>query len=161
MRFAAELMEAVEFSKSKIKELTKIVDTFIAVITDLEENYFTDPDKEAVLKTVLQEQEAYEEKHDEFLRKNDLVILEADNALTGANTVQQVVALPEENAGNPKWRNFKPQTSLKPSFLEKEATHLETVQFTRAFNNYILDGYGGNPPVNAVSIQLQPLINPL
>ena len=81
--------------------------------------------------------------------------------MTGANTVQQVVAPPEENAGNPKWRNFKPQTSLKPSFLEKEATHLETVQFTRAFNNYILDGYGGIPPEIGVATQLQPLIDPL
>ena len=45
VRFAAKQMESVEFNKSKIKELAKIVDTFIAVITDLEENYFTDPDK--------------------------------------------------------------------------------------------------------------------
>ena len=71
VRFAAELMEAVEFSKSKIKELAKIVNTFINVITDLEENNFTDPDKEAVLKKVHSEQEEYEEKHHEFLSKND------------------------------------------------------------------------------------------
>ena len=106
------------------------------------------------LKTVQTEQEAYEEKHDDFLKKNDVVILEADNALTGANTVQQVVASQEANAGNPHWRTFKPQTSLKPTFLEKEATPLEAVEFTRTFHNYILDGYGGNPPENAVWIQL-------
>ena len=46
-------------SKSKLKELANIVNTFIAVITDLEE--------------------AYEEKPDDFLWKNDSVILEADN----------------------------------------------------------------------------------
>ena len=55
VRFADELMEAVEFSKSKIKELAKIVDNFIAVITDLDESNFTDPDKEAVLKKVQSE----------------------------------------------------------------------------------------------------------
>ena len=57
------------------------MDNFIAVITDLDESNFTDPDKEAVLKKVQSEQEEYEEKHDEFLRKNDLIILEGDNAL--------------------------------------------------------------------------------
>ena len=67
--------------------------------------------------------------------------------------------LQETSANN--WRTFKPQTSLKPTYLEKEATHLEAVQFTRSFQNYILDGYGGNPPENAVWIQLQPLMNPL
>ena len=89
------------------------------------------------------------------------MILEAENALTGANTVQQVNVPQEASAEHPKWRTFKPQTSLKPTYLEKEATHLEAVQFTTSFQNYILDGYGGNPPENAVWIQLQPLINPL
>ena len=93
-----------------------------------------------MLKKVQTEQEEYEEKHDKFLNEKDQIILEADNALTGAQTAQPVVTLPEETAGNLKWRNFKPQTSLKPSYLEKEATHLETVQFTRAFINYILEG---------------------
>ena len=76
VRFAAELVEAVEMSKNKLKELTNIVDTFIAVIMDLEEDYFTSPDKETVLTTVLTEQETYEEKHTDFLRKNDSAILE-------------------------------------------------------------------------------------
>ena len=45
VRLAAELVEAVELNKNKLKELTNIVDTFIAVITDLEEEYFTSPDR--------------------------------------------------------------------------------------------------------------------
>ena len=36
MRFAATLMEAVDFSKSKIKEMEKIVANFVELITDLE-----------------------------------------------------------------------------------------------------------------------------
>ena len=43
VRFASELMETVEFSK--IKELVKVVDKFVAVITDLDESNFADPDK--------------------------------------------------------------------------------------------------------------------
>ena len=55
--------------------------------------------------------------------------------LTGPNVVQQVNVPQETNAS--AWRTFKPQT------------------------NYILDVYAGNPLVNAVWIQLQPLMNPL
>ena len=38
MRFAAPLMEAVDFSKSKIQEMEKIVTNFVEVITDLDES---------------------------------------------------------------------------------------------------------------------------
>ena len=107
------------------------------------------------------EQEEYKDKHNETLKKNDQIILEADTVLVGTKAAPPVVTLPEETAGNLKWRNFKPQSSLKPSYLEKEATHLETIQFTEAFKNYILDGYSGYPPETGVAIQLQPLINPL
>ena len=58
--------------------------------------------------------------------------MEADNVLVGTKAAPPVVTLPEETAGNMKWRNFKPQSSLKPSYLEKEATHLETIQFREA-----------------------------
>ena len=90
------------------------------------------------------EQEEYEDKNEEILKKNDQVILEAENVLVGTKEAPPVVILPEETTGM-KWRNFKPQSSLKPSYLEKEATHLETIQFTEAFRNYILDGYSGAP----------------
>ena len=113
MRFAAVLIEAVDFCKSKIKELEKIDDNFVEVITDLEESNFTDPDKDTILKKVQTEQDEYEDKHDEILKKNEQTILQADNVLTGTKTAPSVIALPEETAGNLKWRNFKPQTSLK------------------------------------------------
>ena len=44
MRFAALLIEAVDSSKSKIKELKKIVTNFGEVITGLEESNFNDPE---------------------------------------------------------------------------------------------------------------------
>ena len=72
------------------------------------------------------------------------MILEAENVLAGTKDAPPVVVLPEETTGV-KWRNFKPQSSLKPSYLEKEATHLETMQFIEAFRNYIMDGYSGSP----------------
>ena len=56
---------------------------------------------------------------------------------------------------------FKPQASLKPTYLEKESTNLEAVHFTKLFQSYILDGYAGNPPEKTVWIQLQPLMNPI
>ena len=116
------------------------------------------PDKETLLTTIQTEQETYEEKHSDFMRTNNAVILEAESALAGPKVVQQVNVPQETSAGS--WRTFKPQASLKPTFLEKEPTHLEAVHFTKSFQNYILDGYAGNPPENAVWIQLQPLMNP-
>ena len=68
--------------------------------------------------------------------------------------------MPQETSAN-NWRTFKLQTSLKPTYFEKEATHLETIQFTRSFQIYIPDGYGGNPPKDAMWIQLQPLMSML
>ena len=76
---ATENAKAYKVQKSKFS-VGKA--NFIAVITDLEEDYFTSPDKETVLTTVLTEQETYEEKHTEFLRKHYSGILEAENALT-------------------------------------------------------------------------------
>ena len=43
MRFAALLIEAEDFSKSKTKELEKIVTNFVELITDLEKSNFNDP----------------------------------------------------------------------------------------------------------------------
>ena len=114
------------------------------MITDLDESSFNDPNKETLLQKVQVEQEEYEDKNEEILKKNDQIILEAENVLVGTKEAPPVVVLPEETTGV-KWINFKPQSSLKPSYLEKEATHLETMQFTEAFRNYILDGYSGSP----------------
>ena len=80
MRIAAELVEQVELSKNKLKELTNLVDSFIAIITDLEDEYFTNPDKETLLTTIQKEQETYDEKYDEFMKTNEEVILEGSPA---------------------------------------------------------------------------------
>ena len=57
MRCAALLIEAVDFSKSKIIELEKIITNFVEVITDLEESNFNNPDKGTILKKVQVKQE--------------------------------------------------------------------------------------------------------
>ena len=124
--------------------MEKIITNFVEVIKDLNESSFNVPNKETLLQKVQVEQEEYEDKNEEILKKNDQVILEAENVLVGTKATPPVVILPEETTGM-KWRNFKPQSSLKPSYLEKEATHLETIQFTEAFRNYIMDGYSGSP----------------
>ena len=129
------------------------------MIQELEDEYFTNLDKETLLGVIQTETETYEEKHSEFMKKNYVVILEAESVLAGPNVIQQVNVPQETNAS--AWRTFKPQASLKPTYLEKESTHLEAVHFTKSFQNYILDGYAGNPPENAVWIKLQPLMNPL
>ena len=49
MRFAATLMEVVDFNKSKVQEMEKIVSRFVEVITDLDESSFKDPNKETLL----------------------------------------------------------------------------------------------------------------
>ena len=56
-------MEAVDFSKSKIKEMERIVTSFVEVITDLYETSFNDPNKETLLQKVQAEQEEYEDKN--------------------------------------------------------------------------------------------------
>ena len=99
MRFAATLMEVVDFSKSKVQEMEKIVSKFVEVITDLDESSFTDPNKETLLQKIQVEQEEYEDKHEEILKKNDQVIFEAETILSGTKDAQQVVVLPEETTG--------------------------------------------------------------
>ena len=158
-RIAAELVEHVELSKNKLHDLTKLVDSFIIVIQELEDEYFTNPDKETLLGIIQTETETYEEKHSEFMRKHDAVILEAESVLAGPNVVQQVNVPQETSEGS--WRTLKKQARLKATFLEKESTHFEAVHFTKSFQNYILDGYAGNPLEIAVWIQLQLLMNPL
>ena len=44
MRIVAELVEHVELSKIKLKELTNLVDSFIIVIQELEDDHFTNTD---------------------------------------------------------------------------------------------------------------------
>ena len=127
MRFAATLMEALDFSKSKIKEMERIITSFVEVITDLDKTSFNDPNKETLLQKVQAEQEEYEDKNEDILKKNDQVFLEAENVLVGTKATLPVVTLPEETTGM-KWRHFKPQSSLNQSYLEKEATHLKTIK---------------------------------
>ena len=117
MRIAAELVEQIELSKNKQKELANLVDNFIATITDLEDEYFTNPDKETLHTTIQKEQETCDEKYDEFMKTNDKVILEAESSLAGLKVVQQV-NVPQETSAN-NWRTFKPQANLKPNYLEK------------------------------------------
>ena len=57
-----------------------------------------------------------------------------------------------------EWRAFKPQIPLRPHFLEKESTHLETKHFCELFKSYILDGFQGDPRGSSIHIHLQPLI---
>ena len=68
MRLAAELVQHVQLSKNKMKDLTNIVDTFTAVITELKESYFTDPTKDTLLTTIQTEQDQYEDKHTNFIK---------------------------------------------------------------------------------------------
>ena len=53
----------MDFIKSKIKEMEKIVTNFVEVITDLDETNFNDPDKETILQKVQLEKEEYEDKN--------------------------------------------------------------------------------------------------
>ena len=99
------------------------------------------------------ELDSYDSKLDEFKVKNDAIMLAMEQILSPEEAQTMQVT-----ADKSAWRSFKPQAALKPSFLEKDSSHLETKHFTQLFKSYCLDGYQGSPPNNAIHIHLQPLI---
>ena len=59
------------------------------------------------------------------------------------------------------WRKskFHPQTSLKPQRLEKEASFAEVKHFCECLEAFLMDGYSGEIPQQAINYQLQPQWN--
>ena len=69
-----------------------------------------------------------------------------------------------EGGGEPEmdfWRKAKlyPQASSKPQRLEKEAIFTEVKHFCECLEAFLMDGYSGEIPQQAIKYQLQPLIN--
>ena len=152
-RLAEESLESLAVMRDKLKIVRQAGDNLIGEID--EQGSKVDKADELV-KQINSELEDYDEKMVEFKERNDKIILEIEVTLSSPEEtqIQQVVT---DKSG---WRAFKPQSALKPNFLEKESTHLETKQFTELFRSYILDGFQGDPRESAIHIHLQPLIEP-
>ena len=52
------------------------------------------------------------------------------------------------------WSTFKPNNSLKPTFMEKESTALEVKNFCQLFDSCILDRFPGKPRKEAIHLLL-------
>ena len=151
MRLAEEALENLSVMGDKLKIVKQIGETLIEEIDD----QGTNVDKpEEIVKLNNTELDAYEEKMVEFMEKNDDIILQAEATTSnvGDTAIQQVTTDRSE------WRAFKPQSPLRPNFLEKESTHLETKHFCELFKSYIMDGFQGDTRGSSIHIHLQPLI---
>ena len=152
-RLAEESLESLALMRDKLKIVRQAGDNLIGEID--EQGSKVDKADELV-KQINTELDDYDEKMVEFRERNDGIILEIEVTLSSPEEtqIQQVVT---DKSG---WRAFKPQSALKPNFLEKESTHLETKHFTELLRSYILYGFQGDPRESAIHIHLQPLIEP-
>ena len=151
VRLAEEALDNLTEMRSKYKQIQQIAEALVEEINDQGDEF---ANSEEVVSLVNSELEVYEVKLDEFMRKNDEVILLAETKSNeeGVTTIQKVATDKNE------WRAFKQNINLKPHFLEKESTHLDAKNFCEMFKNYILDGFQGDPKGSAIYIHLQPLL---
>ena len=96
----------------------------------------------------------YEERMREFMTRNDEIIFQIETISKDDGDAET------QRTPNNEWRAFKPNPALKPNYLDKEASYLDTTHFCELFKSYIMDGFQGNPRGSAIHIHLQPLVEP-
>ena len=149
-RLAEEFLEDFTTVKEKLKQVRQMGDALIEEINEKGDKVGKGED---LIVQIEGELDSYDSKLEDFKEENDATMLEMEQLLS-TEEAQTMQVTADKSA----WRPFKPQAALKPSFLEKESSHLETKHFTQLFQSYCLDGYQGSPPKNAIHIHLQPLI---
>ena len=151
-RLPEESLESLAVIKDKLKLVRQLADNLIEEINE----QGTKVDKaDELIKQIEGELDDYDAKMADFKERNDATILEIETTLSPDETQLQQIVMNKSS-----WRTFKPHSVLKPNFLKKESSHLETKHFTELFRSYILDGYQGNPRNNVIHIHLQPLVEP-
>ena len=130
-RCADYALISLEVVREKLGIMRSAGEAVISEIDDMGANLKGEkPDD--IIKTINLETDSYEAKYDDFFAKYDDRIEQAEAIMSGQGqaTAQVQGAAAEKSS----WRAFKPQSALKPPFLEKESSHLEVSHFCVLFH---------------------------
>ena len=99
---------------------------------------------------------------DGYVTKAKLCIEAHDDDIQKAEKlVSKPIPQAYQTPGTPivdQWTQFRPQFNLTPTYLEKEANHLEVSKFCKNMRTYIEDGFRGADPEN-VWMYMSPFIS--
>ena len=146
---AEEALENLSTMKEKLKNVKQLGE---ALIEEIDEQGTGVEKAEELVEQIKTDIDEYEEKMREFMDRNDEIISQIETISNDdSNTETQ---RPQNN----EWKAFKPNQALKPPYLDKEASYLDTTHFCELFKSYIMNGFQGNPKGSAIYIHLQPLV---
>ena len=88
------------------------------------------------------------------------MIVKAEEFLQGPQiTDNSVQPVSTAAAAGPVTEMFRPPSKLKPTYLDKMATHLEVVQFVQGAEVYVKTGFTSSPPPQGIWACLMPLMH--
>ena len=96
--------------------------------------------KYEVLTSIEKDVENYETKAKPCIEANDGVIKRAETLLSNTQALQ-AIQTQSSTANVGQWEEFRPQSNLEPTYLDKEANHLEVSQFCQNLRTYINVGF--------------------
>ena len=143
---AENLILKLSALSGKLEDVKKIRNKWVNSIIEYEDAEFEslsrNKSKDDFLAESAVDAEAYEDKAEDCILKNDPAVRKAEALLAEV--------APQVQSGNTseeaKWSAFKPQANLSPILLDTGADHLEVMKFTEAIETYIVTGFRGRVP---------------
>ena len=143
---AENLILKLSALSGKLEDVKKIRNKWVNSIIEYEDAEFESLSKNKSKDDLLAESavdaEAYKDKAEDCILKNDPAVRKAEALLAEV--------APQVQSGNTseeaQWSAFKPQANLSPILLDTGADHLEVMKFTEAIETYIVTGFRGQVP---------------
>ena len=152
-------MISLDMMNLKMRKMSEAKDTTIEVILGIDDENLSKPKEEHIseiesdydktIKGIWDIENSSEElivKAEEFLQGPQIT----DNSLQPVSTAA---------AAGPVTEMFRPQSNLKPTYLDKMATHLEVVKFVQGAEVYVKTGFTSSTPPQGIWAYLMPLMH--
>ena len=144
VRLAASVMESLDNVNQKVKKMIDAKDMLIEIIIGMEENALS-KSKEDHITELDNEHEKYMLNIKEIKTGSEEMVAMTETLLCPVESTQPATAVAPGSAVV-SGEMFKPQSNLKPSFLDKQANHLEVRNFCQSVEVYIVTGFKDKPP---------------